>query len=121
MGSNKCFEWMAEPCGVIVKHYHADNRRFADNGFINHCHTKQQNISYCGVNAHFQNGITENKIHDLQEQTQTTMLYAINKWRGLVTIHLWLCGLWTANDVLNSTPNKRSNFSPTEIFTGVGV
>ena len=34
------------------------------------------------------------------------MLYAINKWRGMVTLHLWLFGLQVANDILNSTPQQ---------------
>ena len=112
---------MAEACSVVVKHYHADNGRFTDNGFINHCWAKQQNISYYGINTHFQNGIAEKKICDLQEQTHTMMLYAINKWREMVTIHLWPYGLQMANDVQNSTVNKGSDMSPTEIFTGVRV
>ena len=36
-------------------------------------------MSYCGVNAHFQNGIVEHHISDLQEQTKTSMLYAMKQ------------------------------------------
>ena len=38
-----------------------------------------------------------------------------------VTIHLWLYRLWMADDILNCTPNKGSDLSPVEIFTGVGA
>ena len=44
-----------------VKHYHAYNGRFADNGFIDAINIKDQKITFCGVVAHHQNGIIENK------------------------------------------------------------
>ena len=47
--------------GRNVKHYHADNGRFADHGFIGAIKTKDQKITFCGVGAHHQNGIIENK------------------------------------------------------------
>ena len=53
------FERSADQRSVKVIHYHADNGRFADNAFINDCKAQRQVISYCGVNAHFQNGIAE--------------------------------------------------------------
>jgi hypothetical protein len=53
---------------VRIQHYHADNDRFADNGFMNAIKKQHQTISFCGVNSHFQNGIAEKRIRDLQEQ-----------------------------------------------------
>ena len=89
----KCFKWMTEAHGMIVKHYHSDNGRFTNNGFVNHCQNKQKNISCCGMNTYSHNGIAEKKIWGLQEQTHMMMLYAINKWQDMVTIHLWPYGL----------------------------
>ena len=57
--------------GVTVKHYRADNGRF-----VNHVATNRQSISYCGVNAHFQNGMAEKRIRDLQNQTTTMLMHA---------------------------------------------
>ena len=48
----KAFERYCEARGVTVKHYHADNGRFANSAFVNHITTSHQSISYCGVNAH---------------------------------------------------------------------
>ena len=75
------FKRSAEQRGVKIIHYHADNGWFADNTFIQDCQASRQSISYCGVNAHFQNGIAERRIRDLQERTRTSMLYAMNKWK----------------------------------------
>ena len=83
------FEHLAEDMGVHVYHYHADNGRFADKGFIQGCQKQCQGLTYCGVNTHFQNGIAGKKIRDLQEQTRTMMLHALQKWSSMFSIHRW--------------------------------
>ena len=75
--SFKCF---ARDHGVKTLHYHADNGRFADNGFIQACKENNQGSTYCGVNAHFQNSMAEKRIQDLQEQARTMLLFAVHKW-----------------------------------------
>ena len=115
------FERYTRNRDVSIKHYHADNGRFADNGFINDRRTRGQGLSYCGVNAHFQNGIAEKKIRDLQEQTRTMLLYALTKWPRMLNIHLWPYALRTANEVNISTPTIKGEKSPLELFTGVKV
>ena len=115
------FERAAEQRGVRIIHYHADNGRFADNAFIADCKSQRQGLSYCGVNAHFQNGIAERRIRDLQEQTRTSMLYAMNKWKRMVLICLWPYAMRHVNDVANATPRKGEDQSPLERFSGVKV
>ena len=46
--------------GHMVKHYPADNGRFADNGFIDEINEKYQKITFCGVGSNYYNGIVEN-------------------------------------------------------------
>jgi hypothetical protein len=74
--AKEAFEAFSRNMGVRIQHYHADNGRFADNGFMNAVRQNQQTISLCGVNAHFQNGIAEKSIRDLQEQARTMLLHA---------------------------------------------
>ena len=112
---------MAKDMGVRIHHYHADNGRFTDKGFIQDCQKQHQGITYCRVNAHFQNSIAEKKIWDLQEQTRAMMLHALRKWSSMLSLHLWPYGLCTVNDICNSTPHKGSNISPIELFSGVAV
>ena len=45
----KEFEGYCRSVGVQIKHYHADNGRFADNAWLADVATKQQTISFCGV------------------------------------------------------------------------
>ena len=51
--------------GILSKAYHADNGRFADQGFRDDCMQNNQIITFCGVGSHHQNGIAERKIKDL--------------------------------------------------------
>ena len=59
--SKEAMETVMAQAGRYVKYYHADNGRFADNGFIDAINTKDQKITFFGVGAHHQNGIIENK------------------------------------------------------------
>eukprot|EP00978_Attheya_sp_CCMP212_P015226 scaffold39205_cov33-Attheya_sp.AAC.1 len=77
-----------------------------------------QTISFCGVNAHWQNGIAEKKIRDLTEQARTILLFAQNRWPVAVSIHLWPYALRSANDSLNHAPRLADKVIPVEAFTG---
>ena len=114
-----CFSF--EIKGVRIQHYHADNGHFADKGFVNHCQDENQTLTYCGVNAHFQNGVAEKKIRDLQEKTQTCLLYAMHKWPRMIVANLWPYALRYVNDVANATPNKGEDITPLEKFSSVSV
>ena len=63
--AKQAFKQFASDHGVCIRQYHTDNGYFADNAFKQHCSQQQQTISYCGVNAHFQNGIAERAIRDM--------------------------------------------------------
>ena len=55
-------EKFAQSCGVSISAYRADNGRFAEKAFRNECDIQKQNISFCPVGAHHQNGIVEASI-----------------------------------------------------------
>jgi hypothetical protein len=116
--AKQLFEAHAATFGVKILNYHADNGRFQDLGFKEDCDYKGQGLSFCGVNAHFQNGKAEKKIRDLQDATCTSLLHAIQKWPQVITIHLWPYAMRYSNDVGNATPNKHESVSPIEKFSG---
>ena len=70
--------------GRTVKHYHADNGRFADNGFVEAINSKDQKTTFCGVGAHHQNGIVENKNKLLTNGARTLLLHGIRNWPQMV-------------------------------------
>ena len=48
--------------GVKILHYHCDNGCFHNNAFQQACHNSRQQLTFCGVNARFQNGISKQAI-----------------------------------------------------------
>jgi hypothetical protein len=59
INAKRAFEQFATDHGVKIAHYHCKNGRFKDNAFKQACESAQQRLTFCGVNAHFQNGIAE--------------------------------------------------------------
>ena len=114
--AKQAFEAYARSHGVTVKHYHADNGRFADNAFLKSVAESGQTISFCGVNAHFQNGIAEKRIRDLSEQARKQLLHAKARWPSAIEINLWPYALRNANDIRNTIPDKDDGSSPLERF-----
>jgi len=115
------FERYCRTLKVTVKSYHADNGRFVDNAFINSAHESGQKMSYCGVNAHFQNGIAEKRIRDLQEQARTMLLHARGRWPIAITANLWPYAIRISNQTMNACPRLSDGVSPLEMFAGVEV
>jgi hypothetical protein len=74
--AKQAFEHFAEQHGVRILHYHCNNGQFADNAFKNSCSAKGQQLTFCGVNVQFQNGITEKAIRDLRESARKQLLHA---------------------------------------------
>ena len=101
--AKKTFETWARDLGVTIKHYHADNGRFADNAFISHVAKSGQMLSFCGVNAHWQNARAEKRIRDLQDQARVQLLHARHQWPEAITTALWPYAIRYANDVHNHT------------------
>lgn len=119
--AKQAFEAFARRCNVRIEHYHADNGRFADNAFINDVQSKGQTISYCAVNAHFQNGIAEKFIRDISDSSRKSLLHAKARWPEAIAIHLWPSAVKDANYKRNVLPNFPDGSSPLERFTGVHV
>jgi hypothetical protein len=61
------WELVARERGIIVQNYHPDNGRFIDNAWKGSLLEENQGITYCGVYAYWQNGISERRIRDLKE------------------------------------------------------
>jgi hypothetical protein len=117
------FEAFTRSQGVTIKHYHVDNGRFSDNAFIKDIRESRpsQSINYCGVNAHFQNGIAEKRIRDLQEPARKQLLHAKARWPAAVTTNLWPYSLRSTQHMRNSLPDSRDGTCPSERFSGVEV
>ena len=117
------FERYADKSQVRVQSYQADNGRFAEKAFLDHAATKGQMVTYCGVNAHFQNGVAERRIRILQDSARTMLLHAKHRWPNAIDNALWPYALRCANDVTNVTSDvsRKDRKSPLELFTGSDI
>lgn len=115
------FESMAATHGIKIKHYHADNGIFNANLWRESCKTKQQGLSFAGVNAHHQNGVAERKIGILTELTRTNLNHTCQKWPGVITYNLWPYAMRMAVEAINHTVTAKSNFTntPHNIFSNL--
>ena len=81
-----------------------------------------QTISFCGVNAHHQNGLAEKAIRDLQEQGWKSLLHAKARWSQAIHTSLWPYALRMACYVSNMIPiSPGSTKSRLEKFARVQV
>ena len=65
--AKQAFERFAAQHGVTIKHYRSDNGIFHARVFTDELKSCGQSITYCGVNAHHQNGVIERCIRDISD------------------------------------------------------
>ncbi len=53
LAAKLAFKQYAAEYGVKILRYHCNNGRFHDNAFQQECHDTGQQLTFCGVNAHF--------------------------------------------------------------------
>ena len=104
-----------------MEHYHADNGVFASLKWREACETLHQGYSYSGVNAHFQSGVAERRIRELQDLSRTMLLHANSRWPEAVNSHLWPYALRLACEAFNEAPTAHLKRAPVEIFTKTAV
>ena len=80
------FETFATKHGIKIQHYHCNNSRFSDNAFKQACHDARQQLTFCGVNAHFKNGIAKRSTRNLSESTHKQLLHARACWGRQFTL-----------------------------------
>jgi len=119
--AKEAFESFARSHGVTVAHYHADNGRFAESKFLSEVANHGQTISFSGAYAHFQNGIAEKQIRDLQDQARTMLIHAKARWPTAITTALWPYAIQSANECHSLTPRPHQTKSPLELFASVNV
>ena len=115
------FERIAEQHAVCIRHYHCNNGRFADCAFMDDVHKAGQTITFCGVDAHHQNGVAERHICDITESARTMLLHAAHRWPKTITSNLWPQALKHATNVRNALPRKGKTQSPIPLFSNTTI
>eukprot|EP00957_Ditylum_brightwellii_P067376 5115122-Ditylum_brightwellii.AAC.1 len=112
--SKRAYERVAAAHGVHVKRCHSDNGRFGEKTFRLTCDEQGQKITFCGVGAHYQNGIAENRIKLLTLRSRTMLLYAKRYWPEYITTMLWPYELKMAEVYCNKFDVDEDGSSPEE-------
>jgi hypothetical protein len=119
--AKRAFEQFAADHGVKILHYHCDNGQFVDNAFKGSCESSHQRLTFCGVNAHFQNGIAERAIHDLSESARKQLLHTRAHWPAAVHLALWPYALCSVALLFNTLPVLEEGMSRLEKFSSIRV
>ena len=61
-------------------------------------------MSFCGVNAHHQNGKAERRIRDITENARTSLLHAAHFWPKAIHPSLWPAALKNYVNLRNNIP-----------------
>ncbi len=83
------FKQYAAEHGFKVLHYHCNNGHFHNNAFRQACHDARQQLTSCGVNAHFQNGIAEQALVTSQKAHRSNCSMRMHAGQRQSTL---LCG-----------------------------
>ena len=100
------FERIAPSYDVNTRHYHCDNGIFNSKLFHNPIRRSNQIISFCGVNAHRQNGKTERRIRYITEGARTVLFYASHRWPKVIDAYFWPAALNNYVNIRNNIPTK---------------
>ena len=104
--AKRAFERLAQSHGVTIRHYHSDNGLFDTKLFKESVDQSNQTLSFCGPNAHHQNGKAENRIKDITTHARTALLHTAHRWPKAVNAHLWPAALKHYTNVRNSLPTE---------------
>jgi hypothetical protein len=117
------FELFAKGHNITIKGYHADNGVFWANAWVNNCNMLNQRMTYAGVSAHHQNGVTECCIKELQELTRAALIHVNKHWPQCITANLWPYALRMANLAYNHSPSMQNEhkYAPIQVFSKTRV
>jgi hypothetical protein len=119
--AKRAFEQFAANHGVKIMHYHCDNGWFADNAFKGSCKSSRQSLTFCGMNARFQNGIAERVIRGLSKSARKLFLHTHARWPAAVHLALWPYASRNAALLFNTLPVLEEGTSRLEKFSSIRV
>ena len=99
--------------------YHADNGRFAEHTFKEDCNNKLQCLTFCWVDNHHRNRITEWIIKQLTLASRTMLLHAQRFWPEYISSMLWPFALLAAADRINNMHIDMDGMTPNMKFSQV--
>ena len=114
------YEQMCLDNGILVESYMGDNGVFKAKAFVKHIRDHNQQVHYCGVNAHHQNSVAERSIRTVSEIARSMILHSSMRWKNGIDASLWPMAVDYACHVYNHLPNAQG-IAPADLFTGSTV
>jgi hypothetical protein len=109
------FEKFLDSFGVKVKSFRADNHPFNAQLFQDDLEIQQQDITFSGVGAHFQNGVAERAQQTITYWARAMMMHQLLHWPDQFDPKLWPFALEQAAHLWNNMPKQGSIFTPLEL------
>ena len=111
------FERKARDAGVVVQSFMTDNGIFTSHAFNSHLHSTNQRVSFCGINAHHQNGIAEVAIKTHITKSRALLLHAMLRWPDTTKPEHWPMAMSHASFLVNNIPRMDTGFTAAGLFT----
>ena len=105
--------------GHRVMAYHADNGRYAESAFRKDAKDKAQQLTFCGVGEHSQNGIAERRIKSLSEDARTMLAHGMQLWPQAINKTLWPFAIKAACRSRNHFNLDSDGLSPAMKVSGI--
>jgi hypothetical protein len=112
------FEDFSARYGVSIKNIRADNGVYTAKIIHDSCLKKQQNLTFCAVGAHWQNGIAERFIGTVVQRARTVLLHAMSRWPAVIKEDMWPFAVRYAVAFHNASIRRGFTQTPYQLFTG---
>eukprot|EP00984_Skeletonema_dohrnii_P034934 scaffold34438_cov244-Skeletonema_dohrnii-CCMP3373.AAC.1 len=119
LSAKKAFERIFTLAGHEVKAYRADNGRFADSKWHESCNLLNQELTFCGVGNHRQNGKIEAVNKQLTLSARTLLLHGMRQWPEMISTYFWPFAMKAAAESHNKLRVDADGNTPESKLYGV--